>query len=314
MSAEEAQRGYMTNSALLTQIMDTGKQAINDLEEQKNLLIQTGNADAAKSIADIQVNMAKDRAQNLKDVFNNLLQIANYKQTAAKNAADIAAQQFSQEATMTTLAAKYGVSIDPGETLRSLATKIAPIASKEEQATLSDLLASAEEKRANAQKLIADANTANAKVGDKDMQSMADYVNSLGGPESGDGKGFLSTLKNPSDAAKVAKLAHQAGIVNQVKVSYFNQGRSKDFAQQDLLKQFNAGNINATQFSAMSDAVDTVYKDMPATQTPTVQRSRGFTAPGTFGSGGLAAVQPFAPASQEALDALNRSLTSSIFR
>ncbi len=267
------------NAGLLQTINKQNDDDLQTLIQERDSALAAGQAATAKNIADSMQKAIDAHQANIQKVFDNMLSIASFGETAKKNAADIANQKFTQQSDMVKTAAQYGIAIEPGETLQTLAAKIAPVATKEENAKIDLQVAQAEELRANAQKLISDANVANAKVEPKDMQTMADYVNSLGGAESADGKGFLGSMKNAGDAAKIAKIADQSRIVNQINSAYVLQGKTKQQAQSDIQTQYNNGSIPASQYSSYLDAVDTAYTNMKASEIQ--PSSTGFAEPGT---------------------------------
>ncbi len=277
----ETNHGYGLNAALLQTINKQSDDDMQSLIEERDSAMATGQADTAKSISDLMVKALQDKASNTQKVFDNLLNIASFGETAKKNAADIANQQFTQQSTMTTLAAQYGITVDPGETMQTLANKIAPVATKEENAKMNLEVAQTYEAHANGLKAVADANAANTKTEPAKLQSIADSINIYGGIHSQGGQALLASLKNASDQADVISLASQAQAKKTVVSSYVDNGVPIDTARADLLKQFNAGTISSSELTFLNAALPEAYKNAPATPA---QQPSGYVSPGTKAS------------------------------
>lgn len=131
-TAQESQRGFASNTALLKQIQDTGTQAIADLEEQKQSLILAGQSAAASKIADLQVTQAQLQLQNRQAVFSNLVSLAGVASqqgqlTLSRQQLGLQQQQAEQElqGKMGTIALQYGIKVNQGDTIEDVVNRAA---------------------------------------------------------------------------------------------------------------------------------------------------------------------------------------------
>lgn len=149
-AAQEAQRGFATNTAQLQQIEEATNKDLKDLEMRKNELILSGDATAAARISDLQLKSLEFKQEAKQKIFSNLLNLGQFSIQA--KAEERASQQFkdnlkfqkdtmdfNRQSKMAELATTWGVTIDPGETLETLTAKIKPMASKKQQAELDKL-------------------------------------------------------------------------------------------------------------------------------------------------------------------------------
>lgn len=145
-AANEAQRGFATNTALLTQIIETGQKQINDLEQRKSELIMSGNAEAAGKIAELQVQEATMMVNNRQQVFQNLLSMAGL--SFQEQGIKLQKEQFKQsvfefdrqmQAKLGETALRYGVELKPGDTVESVIQRAMPRANEMQKLELEDM-------------------------------------------------------------------------------------------------------------------------------------------------------------------------------
>lgn len=311
-STEEASRGFATNTALMTQLRDEGKQSINDLEEQKTALIMSGDAAAAKSIGDLQVKQATDLLANRQKIFDNLISLAGVYNSAKQT--DIQQQQVEQSKAAATaaIALKYGVEQKPGDTMQDLVNRAMPKANDEEKLSLLSTQADINAKNAQTTLYRAQAAAANDKLSSQDLSAMAQSVASKFGLP--DYQTYLNsalgTLKKPTDMQAFAKELDKAQTprdwsdteVQGYAVALAGQGVDYPTAYQNVLNNVSIKNTT----SALKTLKET-YKQVDPTGG--VYRSgAGFVAPGNLPTGGLGAVQPLPPASPEAQAAFQRTI------
>lgn len=315
-SVEEASRGYATNYALLGQLQKQGKDAINDLELQKNSLIMSGDADAAKSISALQVQQATDLLANRQKVFDNLISLAGVANSAQQT--KIQQQQVDDAKAQATasIALKYGVQQKPGDTLQDIVNRAMPQATQEEKLALMSTQADIDAKRAQTNLYNAQAAAANNKISTTDLTAMAQSVaGKYGLPDYQNYKNAaLATLKTPSEMQAFAKALDAAQTprnwsdqeVQSYAVALAGEGVSYSDAYQNVLNNVSIKNTA----SALSTLKDT-YKQVDAAST--YKSGAGFVAPGNLPPGGLAALPPLPPASAESVAALKKSLQGTAF-
>lgn len=156
----ESQRGFAQNTALLDKIQKDTDSNLKDLEQRKQELILQGNATASKQIADLQLQAIQMRQQAQQQVFQNLLGLANFGMARDNAAAEQYRfdKQFTyqERSDMAKVAAQYGLTMQPGDTLESLVTRAAPYANEKQKLELDVLRANIAESKAQTAKAWAD--------------------------------------------------------------------------------------------------------------------------------------------------------------
>lgn len=197
-STEEAQRGYATNYAALQRIQDTTTKNVSALETQKQQLILQGQSQAATTISNLQVQALQFQQQAQQQVFTNLLGLAQFGQSQQAAQQSQQAQTFTEQQAISSTALKYGLQVQPGDTIASITSRAAPLATQEEQNALKLQLAQINEANANAQQSLAAARASGASLTSTDISGLASaYLSPLGG------SGVLANVKNPNDLAAV---------------------------------------------------------------------------------------------------------------
>lgn len=78
-TAIEGQRGYAVQMPALRRLVETTDKEIKDLDQRYQELILQGEANAADQVRQIQSDILRYRFDAQKEVFNNLLQLGNFK-------------------------------------------------------------------------------------------------------------------------------------------------------------------------------------------------------------------------------------------
>lgn len=200
-SAQDAQRGFATNNALLGQIQKTGTDAINDLETQKNMLIQSGNAAAAAKIGDLQVQQAQMTLQNRQQVFQNLVSLAGVANQAGQLAISQQQLKLQQDQSLTdlqskmgTIALNYGIKVNAGDTLPDVVNRASTNAKALYDYSLQDAAASLKLKAAQTTLANAQAAAAGQKDAPIDFNPLWSAMQMVGGASSAQGKQMVSTV------------------------------------------------------------------------------------------------------------------------
>jgi len=234
-ATQEAQRGFATNTALLQQIKDAGSKSINDLEQQKQSLILSGNAQAAQKIADLQVQEATMMVQNRQNVFNNLVALAGVG-TQQQNV-EISRQQLGiqqqqadrdLQSKMGSIALQYGVKVQAGDDISSVVNRAAGNAKALYDYQVQD--AALGLKLKGAQIALAHAQAAKAGEGTRvvDYQNFFASIKSLGGTQSATGQQMVSGM-----IASIAKDPSQLSAFTQA-LSAAN--KPQDYSHPDLVQ------------------------------------------------------------------------------
>lgn len=284
-SVNEASRGYAVNTGLLKNMNDTMDKQINDLEERKQQALLTADATTANNIAALQFQALQMKNDNTQKIFTNLISAAGViqNQQQINNAAK--KQSFDEQSTMTSLALKYGLSVNPGDTLSTITQRAMPLASKEEQLNLKQIQASidsseasAAASRAAAQKSLSDA-AAGSTLSSDDIDNLATTYNRVGGA-------ILANIKDPTAQSTVIQRAAEMKISDTVNNLYAS-GLNPD--------QVHASIVNNANMSSADKALALTQAAKAATNIPAAiaaAPNKPFTAPGSLPAGGLAAVKP----------------------
>lgn len=204
MTAEAGQRGFATNTALLKQIQDSGKEAINNLEDQKQSLILQGQAAAAGQIAGLQVQQAQLQLQQRNQLFSNLVSLAGV--AGQQSQLNISRQQLGLQqqqaendlaSKMGTIALQYGIEVKPGDDIGSVVNRAASNSKALFDYGLQDAAAGLTLKSAQAQLYRAQAAAAGRSNLDQapiDFTAFFKGVNQAGGPNTPGGANMISNM------------------------------------------------------------------------------------------------------------------------
>lgn len=79
ISFQETRRGFAQNAAALTQIKESTRKKVGDLEARRLEAIASGNAKFADSIADLQMDALRFEQDAERNVFSNMLSLGRFK-------------------------------------------------------------------------------------------------------------------------------------------------------------------------------------------------------------------------------------------
>lgn len=135
-TANEARRGFATQTGVLKQIYADTDKSVKDLEQRKQELILQGDSERAGQIASMQLKALEFQQTSAQNVFNNLLGMSNLGLSAKAEQRQQMADQFAQKQAVGAVALQFGLDIQPGDTLDSIITRAAPLASAQQKLTL----------------------------------------------------------------------------------------------------------------------------------------------------------------------------------
>ena len=145
--ALETRSGAGVQKVALKLLEESNIKYIGDLQRQKEDAHMANDTATALRISDLQVRAMEYEQQAKQQYYSNLLGMANLVQGQATEermtsqfAENLQLQRDQMEEnnrrTAASLAAEYGVTIEEGDTLESVVSKIAPIVSREKKAYL----------------------------------------------------------------------------------------------------------------------------------------------------------------------------------
>lgn len=162
---QEAQRGFATNVAALTDLRTQTAKSISDLEDSKQQALLTADSTTASKISDLILQKYQFEQQATQQVFTNLVSMSNLSLQQQQETRLQQAQTSSDQQAVANIALKYGVTIAPGDTLQTIINKAQPNATAEEKLQLDTAQANLELTQANTKKALADASASLANAG-----------------------------------------------------------------------------------------------------------------------------------------------------
>jgi len=216
-AAVETQRGFATNTALLTTIKETGERSINDLEQRKQELIMSGNANAASKISDLQVKTAEAMMENRQKVFSNLISMAGVGIQASslgiqRAQVEQSKYQFDvqQRNQLGEIALQYGVEMNPGDTYEAVIARAYPKASEFQKLALDEARLGIKLKESEIALNRVQAGKISAETGGMgDLSTIAEMLK-IYGTDSTFGKLLLDSAVKGNNIPEVAKLLNDA--------------------------------------------------------------------------------------------------------
>lgn len=202
--------GGVLNIAALRELTNTTDKNLKDLEQRKQELILQNDSAAASKIADLQFKALEFQQQANQQVFSNLLGLGDFglKQQTAELAQK--SQSFQESQAISTIALKYGLQVQPGDTLASITSKAMPYASAEEKLQLQKAAADINNANAQAAKYMADAKTAKGGLDALTASVLAgNYVKSDPAMQAY----ILQGIKTPTDMAAFQGALSQANTL-----------------------------------------------------------------------------------------------------
>lgn len=191
LAGREQQSGGMQAFGALKVLTDSTDKSLKDMAMRKEELVLANNVAAANKITDLEIQAVEYREKARQQVFNNILSLGNFAETVKSGQREEKAQSFREKQTMAEIGLKYGVSINPGDTIETVVTRAMPTASAQAKAELAKTLA--ETRKINADiATISKGNTVKG-VDNTTLDVMAETLNRL--ELSGDKEGINSILK-----------------------------------------------------------------------------------------------------------------------
>lgn len=261
INGRAAGAGGLMNMAALRELTQTTDKSLKDLEQRKNELILQNDSAAASKIADLQIKALEFQQNANQQVFQNLLGIADFGFKQSANELAKSNQVFQQNQAMSTIALKYGIPLNPGDTIESITTRAMPFASKEEALQLA--------------KLQSEINKNNAEV-TKTLREGISYVNDSNldtvAQAAAINPAVLSTIKNPSDLGKVVVKMNEIQKANAISQIEYNikSGvyKTKEQALSDIQTSASNGTLNPSYIPDAVDYVNTNFVNKPKEDKP----------------------------------------------
>lgn len=144
---QESQVGFATNTAALRQLQEQGEKSLRDLEQRKQELLMSNDAQSANQITQLQLQKLQFMEQAEQQYFSNLFNMAGLAiQTRAEQRASeqfektfqfqLDQLQYQKQKEIASIATEFGMAISPNETLESIVNKVAPLADKKRRLEL----------------------------------------------------------------------------------------------------------------------------------------------------------------------------------
>lgn len=275
VNGRAAGSGGVLNITALRALTETTDKSLKDLEQRKQELILQNDSAAASKVADLQFQSLKFQQDAQQQTFANLLGMANYGQQAQQNQLAQKAQTFQEQQALSSVALKYGLTVQPGDTLASVTTRAMPLASKEEALGLAKMQADINSANAQAAKYMSDVNS--AKSGLDALSASVLAGNYLSGDPTSQTAILTSILnsKNPKDMAtfqgalKESQDAKQKAIDDSIP-------QLATMKVSDIQKQLAASNQNFSQ----SDVTNILAKVADYQSKNNISSSTTFTGGG----------------------------------
>lgn len=266
----EAGSGFATNTALLRLVDERTDKSLKDLEQRKQELLLSGEAAAASQISGLQMQEIQFRQASQQQMFSNLLSLGSLGLQISADERAMRSQSFTETSTMSALALQYGVALQPGDTIDTVAARAAPFASEKQQLDLARIRADIARSNAEISKINREAAAGAIQSTDVDALAMA-YNQG--------GQAILSGVKDPNIQAQVinraAELQKAEGVA--AAQSYFDRGLTKNKA---IAAVANDTSIAPALKPQVLQAIEKVYAaGGPSKVTPSSQSYSSFGVP-----------------------------------
>lgn len=263
----ESGRGNAQGAYGLQLVDQQIEKSMRDLEQRKQEMVLQGNAAAASKISDLQVQQLGFKQQAQQQVFSNLLAIGNYGLQAQQVNIASRAQDFQESNAISTIALRYGLDIQPGETIDSITTRAKINASAEEQLNLD---------RARQQIAQSKAETARANAETNRIITENKYSNNLDASTIKSlaraaiiNPNVLATIKNPQQLAlttvEMSNIS-QTNLVTDI-ADYISSGKTREDAMTSVLNNPLLTD-KTSAISAVNKAYDNEDKIYEMSRTP----------------------------------------------
>ena len=276
----EGRRGGATQTVALNALDTRTEKSLRDLEQRKQELILQGEGQAAGQIANLQIQSLQFKMKAEQQVFQNLISVSTL--DMQQKAQDTAVSQFTaqmafkqkefdltQRTKIADIATKFGVSIDPGESIASIVNKVKPFAEQQRNAEIKKTLKDIESEatKLNLDSILTDKIvTGGMSPVDAAVQSIAD-LEAIGlKPTKEELNNALKRAQEISDTFKVESDRAKAevdsgGIIGSV-IDFFKNRESKQSTgfsgvENDRLNRLkNAQSLQGTNLSGGQKAAD----------------------------------------------------------
>lgn len=273
-SEMEARRGMATNTGIIQNIQDNTNKQLTQLDLAEKSAVTKGDMDTASKIADLRVQQLTFQQQATQTAFQNQLSIYSAINTAKTTADNEQKQSFDEQSSMSSIALQFGIKLQPGDTLQSVVSRAAPIASQAQQADMALKIAQAHQANAEAQKALAGgAFTLDDTTAGAFASTYSNLVQTTGGINSPQAQNFISTITSQAGAKGLQTL--QSAIQKQTNAQ-FDPNTMGQWLDQQFSGGANAADLSSTIANnpfATSDQKKTALNELIDAQNRFNQKS-----------------------------------------
>ena len=152
-TANEARRGFATNTGILKQIYQDTDKNLKDLE-------------GASKIAELQLKEMEFKQEAAQRAYSNMLSMANFGLSAKQEARQQRAQTFQEKQALGAIALQYGLKVEAGDDIDSMLNKAAPFASERQKLELAKMRQEITESQARIADMVSSRSAENATISD----------------------------------------------------------------------------------------------------------------------------------------------------
>ena len=266
----EQNRGFAINVTALRELTQTGQKRLDDLEQRKQELLLQGSAEAAGKIAELQLKELDLQQQARQRTFTNLLSMANFGLQARQEQRLSRAQSFTERSKIAEIGLQFGIPVSENDTLDSIITRVAPLATEKQQLELARMRAdinriNAETSKAmQGQEVNLDPVTAAAfaelivsglRSSNPDERERASiYLGAIGKSNGMDG---ILAVENAIKGIRTKEFS-QPNLQMQVS-SFVSSGQTKEQALAHYSNLVASGVIDSTKFAEVSKIIEEQY-------------------------------------------------------
>jgi hypothetical protein len=281
-TALEGRQGFGTQLAAMRMLTETTDKTLRDLDVRKQDALLANDSAAAQRISDLQLKEYEYRQKAKQDMFNNLISVGNYSlnkstfeagreeeakrfglakraqkftETQGERTMSLAerAQDFGESEAMANIALEYGVTLQEGDTLDTVAAKAAPFASEKQKLSLEQIRAEISAAKATTARAMQQIKMDDQEFSDAERLSIAAGVR----------KGTIDITKMPVlEQAKIHEVGKQLSeeafgkLLGVAKASKFD-------SMEELQAEATRQGLDFTQ-SELADAFFSEGADVPA--------------------------------------------------
>jgi hypothetical protein len=161
LGAQEQRRGFATNVGVLKKINEDTDKNIRDLEQRKQELILQGDSATAEKVAAMQMKALEFKQEAEQNVFSNLLQMSNFGLSVGQfglakkqEERQQQGQDFVEKQAISNIALEFGIPVQEGDTIDTIAARAAPFADEERKLKLEQVRADIANSRAQTAKAL----------------------------------------------------------------------------------------------------------------------------------------------------------------